>query len=56
MIRTQQEWLVRKRDGRTVSFDAGLIERAISNSPARLVDVNLPQQLTTTQQPVDTSE
>ncbi len=32
MIRTQQEWLVRKRDGRTVPFDDGLIERAISNA------------------------
>ncbi len=32
MIRTQQEWLVRKRDGRTVLFDDGLIGRAILNA------------------------
>ncbi|MBX3435900.1 MAG: ribonucleoside-diphosphate reductase subunit alpha [Planctomycetaceae bacterium] len=32
MIRTQQEWLVRKRDGRTVPFDSQLIERAITNA------------------------
>ncbi|MGE0376873.1 MAG: ribonucleoside-diphosphate reductase subunit alpha [Planctomycetaceae bacterium] len=32
MIRTPQEWLVRKRDGRTVPFDGRLIERAITNA------------------------
>src|SRR5690606_33083353 len=32
MIRAQQEWLVRKRDGRVVPFDMGLIERAIANA------------------------
>jgi ribonucleoside-diphosphate reductase alpha chain len=32
MIRTQQEWLVRKRDGRVVPFDIALIERAMANA------------------------
>ncbi|MCA9025033.1 MAG: ribonucleoside-diphosphate reductase subunit alpha [Planctomycetaceae bacterium] len=32
MVRTQQEWLVRKRDGRVVPFDVSLIERAMANA------------------------
>ena len=32
MNRTQQEWLVRKRDGRVVPFDVSLIERAMANA------------------------
>ncbi|MCA9077218.1 MAG: ribonucleoside-diphosphate reductase subunit alpha, partial [Planctomycetaceae bacterium] len=32
MIRTQQEWLVRKRDGRVAPFDISLIERAMANA------------------------
>lgn len=32
MIRAKSEWVVRKRDGRTVSYDSGLIGRAIANA------------------------
>jgi ribonucleoside-diphosphate reductase alpha chain len=32
MIRTQNEWLVRKRDGRTVAFDLSRIQNAITNA------------------------
>ncbi len=32
MIRTQQEWLVRKRDGRVTPFDISLVERAMANA------------------------
>jgi ribonucleoside-diphosphate reductase alpha chain len=46
MIRAQQEWLVRKRDGRVVSFDVALIERAMAN--AFRAELNLAQQ-----QPLD---
>ena len=32
MIRARSEWVVRKRDGRVVPFDDGLIGRAIANA------------------------
>jgi ribonucleoside-diphosphate reductase alpha chain len=32
MIRAQAEWIIRKRDGRLVLFDSGLIGRAIANA------------------------
>ena len=32
MIRAVSEWIIRKRDGRTVPFEPGLIARAISNA------------------------
>ncbi|MEZ6129385.1 MAG: ribonucleoside-diphosphate reductase subunit alpha [Planctomycetaceae bacterium] len=32
MIRAKSEWVVRKRDGRTASYDGGLIGRAIANA------------------------
>lgn len=32
MSRAESEWIIRKRDGRTVTFEGGLIERAISNA------------------------
>ena len=32
MIRTRTEWVIRKRNGRTVPFDSGLIGRAIANA------------------------
>ena len=32
MIRAQAEWIIRKRDGRLVPFDSGLIGRAIANA------------------------
>ncbi len=46
MVRTQQEWLVRKRDGRVVPFDAALISRAINN--AFRAELNLAEN-----QPID---
>ncbi len=46
MARTQQEWLVRKRDGRVSPFDVALIERAITN--AFRAELNLAEN-----QPVD---
>ena len=32
MIRAVSEWIIRKRDGRTVPFDPRLISKAISNA------------------------
>ena len=32
MSRAESEWIIRKRDGRTVAFDSGLIQRAIGNA------------------------
>ena len=32
MIRAVSEWIIRKRDGRTVPFDAKLIHKAICNA------------------------
>ncbi|MCH2203116.1 MAG: ribonucleoside-diphosphate reductase subunit alpha [Fuerstiella sp.] len=46
MIRAQTEWVIRKRDGRTVPFDSGLIGRAIAN--AFRAELNLADQ-----QPLD---
>ncbi len=46
MIRARTEWLIRKRDGRTVPFDSGLIGIAIAN--AFRAELNLADQ-----QPLD---
>jgi ribonucleoside-diphosphate reductase alpha chain len=46
MIRARTEWVIRKRDGRTVPFDSGLIGRAIAN--AFRAELNLADQ-----QPLD---
>lgn len=46
MIRARSEWVIRKRDGRTVPFDSGLIGRAIAN--AFRAELNLADQ-----QPLD---
>ncbi|MCH2210869.1 MAG: ribonucleoside-diphosphate reductase subunit alpha [Fuerstiella sp.] len=46
MIRAQTEWVIHKRDGRTVPFDSGLIGRAIAN--AFRAELNLADQ-----QPLD---
>jgi ribonucleoside-diphosphate reductase alpha chain len=46
MIRARSEWITRKRDGRTVPFDAMLIRRAIGN--AFRAEQNLAEQ-----QPLD---
>ncbi len=32
MSRAESEWIIRKRDGRTVAFDSGLIQKAIRNA------------------------
>ncbi len=32
MIRTQQDWIVRKRDGRTVPFEPAYVQKAIANA------------------------
>ncbi len=46
MIRARTEWVIRKRDGRTVPFDTGLIGVAIAN--AFRAELNLAEQ-----QPLD---
>ena len=46
MIRARTEWVIRKRDGRSVPFDTGLIGIAIAN--AFRAELNLADQ-----QPVD---
>jgi ribonucleoside-diphosphate reductase alpha chain len=48
MIRARSEWIVRKRDGRLVPFEAGLIERAVAN--AFRAELNLAEN-----QPLDES-
>ena len=42
MIRARTDWVIRKRDGRTVPFDSGLIGRAIAN--AFRAELNLTDQ------------
>ena len=48
MIRARSEWIVRKRDGRLVPFESGLIERAVAN--AFRAELNLAEN-----QPLDDS-
>ncbi|MEC7566040.1 MAG: ATP cone domain-containing protein, partial [Planctomycetota bacterium] len=32
MVRAQAEWIVRKRDGRVVPYESGLVIKAITNA------------------------